>query len=89
MGTVCTDHVLLIGERQRNRLVDEEDVKSKGVSFCVCFVLFHFKMGHLKACLHTDTNSKKGHVGSAICSCISHLQYKIYKRILANKNSEI
>lgn len=52
------------GEKQRNRMLAVERCKVKGSFFWSVFCLFHCKMGHVKACLHADTNSRKAYVGS-------------------------
>ena len=55
------------------------------------FASFQYKLGHVKASLHTaDVETKR--IGELIKGAnflsISYLQYKIYKKTLANKNSE-
>lgn len=59
---------------------------------CACiFASFQYKLGHVKASLHiVDVETKR--IGELIKGAtflnISYLQYKIYKKTLANKNSE-
>lgn len=60
---------------------------SREVSLCICFAAFQYKLGHIKASLHTvDVETKRlGElIEEATFLSISYLQYKT----LANKNSE-